>query len=157
MIPRKSEKISLLKLSVRDKKWVVKGQMPVVIETVEVLNNSKVRLLTTINGRSYFCERLFSPMTLEELGAAVWQPTIARRVGAGPDLLFVEAVIAFNVHRQLGMKHNELVCDNAVRTSVVPHTYNGYCATHDRVHYWSANCPKCTTVAESSIKEEQAA
>jgi hypothetical protein len=156
MYPQIDEKITLFTLSTRGQVWVVRGEATVVVEDVEVIDNHQVRLVATVCGRQFECKRPFNPTTLDELRTSVWRPIISGRPSPCPDHLFVEAVTAFNVHRELGKKPEELVCNRSLK-SVLPHSHNAYCATHDRAHYWDDCCPKCASASVSTKPEIQAA
>jgi hypothetical protein len=154
--PHTNEKIVLLNLTTCGETWVIKKKIVTVIEDVTVLDNNNVRLVATVYGRQFYCERPFYPTTLDELRVSGWKPVVSSRSTTSPHHHFVEAVIAFNVHRELGKSSSELVCDQT-RTAVVPHEYNAYCATHDRVHYWGEPCQKCREVLASAKRAMLAA
>lgn len=159
MIPQKNEKITLITLNTRERVWVVKGEVVIVVEDVVVIDNAKVLLTATVHGRQFYCERTSNPSTLDELRASVWRAVVSARSAPCPHHLFVEAVTAFNVNRAIGKKSGGLVCNRSLqtRTAVVPHAHNSYCPTHDRAYYWGERCPKCPPTVIPTRREMQAA
>jgi hypothetical protein len=128
--------ITLWRVEVRDpKRWIVKNTFLADITHVRRNNDVTVRLVANIQHRSYVCVRPSDPGSLEELKDSQWSDLLSGRSLGSPGVILVEAVIAFNVSRLLGMRPNQLLFDGAVRTAAIPHQHNAYCGTHDRAHY----------------------